>query len=286
MTILLRISAPILTAACILILCPGGAPTSMGGSLPLPPKGQSHWPWLHTQGSSSLASPTPWDDSGTDYYSYEDLSTPDTREMPGSQHPPHQLCDYHRCRHLQPACAELSRETGCLCPGVSGPDVPPESPQLGAVHVTESGASLRWCAPSSTVREYRLTYQADGDPPIVGPIFNSTFRMAVLEGLRPRTSYLVCIMAANRAGASPTDDGSRAHGPCRIIRTLVPQLLYAYVAAGLAAMLGLVVIAALTWHFGLRSRRRQFHGSQDNILDAEVGPDGVANGSYEGKEQL
>ncbi|XP_039337376.1 LRRN4 C-terminal-like protein [Mauremys reevesii] len=286
MTILPEFSAPVLTVACLLILCPEGAPTSMGGSLPLPPKGQSHWPWLRAQESSPLASSTPQHDLGTDYYDYEDLSTPDTPEMPGSQHPPHQPCDYHHCRHLQTACAELSKDTGCLCPGVTGPDVPPEPPQLGAVHVTESGASLHWCAPSSTVWEYRLMYQADGGHTIAGPIFNSTFRMAVLAGLHPSTSYLVCVMAANQAGASPTDDGSRAHGPCRTIRTLAPQLPYAYVAAGLAAMFGLVVVAALTWHFALRSRRRQFHGSQDNILDGEVGPSGVANGFYKGEEQL
>uniref|UniRef100_A0A8C8VI59 LRRN4 C-terminal like n=1 Tax=Pelusios castaneus TaxID=367368 RepID=A0A8C8VI59_9SAUR len=224
----------------------------MGGSLPRPPKGQSHWPWLHPQERSSFASPTPWDDSGMDYYSYEDPSMTDTTEIPGSQHPPHQLCDYHHCRHLQPACTELSRETGCMCPGVTGPDVPPEPPQLGAVHVTEFGATLHWCAPSSTVSEYQLMYQADGGPPTVGPVFNSTFRMGVLGELHPSTSYLVCIMAANQAGTSPTDNGSRAHGPCRNIRTLAPQLPYAYVAAGVAAMLVLVVVIALAWHFGLR----------------------------------
>uniref|UniRef100_A0A8C4W1N3 Fibronectin type-III domain-containing protein n=1 Tax=Gopherus evgoodei TaxID=1825980 RepID=A0A8C4W1N3_9SAUR len=151
----------------------------MGGSLPLPPKGQSHWPWLRAQESSPLASLTPQHNLGTDYYSYEDLSTLDTPKMPSSQHPPHQPCDYHHCRHLQTACAELSKDTGCLCPGVTGPDVPPEPPQLGPVHVTESGATLHWCAPSSTVWEYRLMYQADGGHTIAGPIFNSTFRMAV-----------------------------------------------------------------------------------------------------------
>nr|XP_006118286.1 LRRN4 C-terminal-like protein [Pelodiscus sinensis] len=285
MTILLGLSAPVLTATCLLILCPGAAPTSMGGSLPLPPKGQSHWPWLHAQASSPLVFPTSQDDLETDYYSYEDF-TQDTPKMPGSQSPPDQPCDYHRCRHLQPACAELSRETGCLCPGVTGPGVPPEPPQLGTVHITESGASLHWCAPSSTVREYRVMYQADGEPPIAGPIFNSTFRMAALGGLCPSTSYLVCIIAANQAGASPTDSGSQAHGPCRTIRTLASQQPYAYVAAGLAAMLCLVVVAALIWHFALRVRRRQFHGSRDNILNGEVGPAGVANGSYGGEEQL
>uniref|UniRef100_A0A674J736 LRRN4 C-terminal like n=1 Tax=Terrapene triunguis TaxID=2587831 RepID=A0A674J736_9SAUR len=244
----------------------------MGGSLPLPPKGQSHWPWLHAQESSPLASSTPQHDLGTDYYSYEDFSTPDTPEMPGFQNPSHQPCVYHHCRHLQTACAELSKDTGCLCPGVTGPDVPPEPPQLGAVHVTESGASLHWCAPSSTVWEYRLMYQADGGHTIAGPIFNSTFRMAVLGGLHPSTSYLVCVMAANQAGASPTDDGSRAHGPCRTIRTLAPQLPYAYVAAGLAAMFGLVVVSALTWHFALRSRRRGSPGQMVRVGGCSAGP--------------
>ncbi|XP_074861128.1 LRRN4 C-terminal-like protein [Carettochelys insculpta] len=286
MTILLRLSAPLLAATCLLMMCPGGAATSRGGSLPLPPKGQSHWPWLRAPESSPLVSPTSQDYLETDYESYEDLYTPDTTKLSGSQQPPQRPCDYHRCRHLQPACVELRRETGCLCPGVTGPDVPPEAPLLGTVHITESGASLHWCAPSSTVWEYQLMYQADGEPPVFSPVFNSTFRMAALAGLRPSTSYLVCVTAANQAGTSPTDDGSRAHGPCRIIRTLAPQLPYAYVAAGLAAMLGLVVVAALTWHFALRGRRRQFHGSRDNILDGEVGPAGVTNGSYGSEEQL
>nr|XP_025975282.1 LRRN4 C-terminal-like protein [Dromaius novaehollandiae] len=115
------------------------------------------------------------------------------------------LCDYQRCRHLQPPCAELRSSDGsCLCPGLSGPGVPPEPPELAAVVLTAAGASLRWCAPASVVLEYRVLVGAPGQPPAPGPALPPSFRAAALGGLRPDTPYVLCVVAHNGAGASPT----------------------------------------------------------------------------------
>ncbi|XP_077776322.1 LRRN4 C-terminal-like protein [Podarcis muralis] len=292
----MQIPGLFLVAAWILTLCPQASPTSMGHPLPVPLKENPLFP--HPSGSNAPAeskdrtsSPAPVKPS-LDYpddQHYEDYDYPLTAEpqMPGLPQPPHHLCKYNPCQHLQVPCAELSRASGCLCPGVTGPDVPPEPPRLQTVHTSEVGASMRWCAPSSTVQEYRLHYQLVGGDFLTGPALNNTFRLAAVSGLLPDHEYLFCIVASNRAGSSPTDDGTRQHGPCRLIRTPAHQMPYAYIAAGLAATLILVVISALAWHFCVRNRRKHPHrGSMDNILNAEPGLDGAANSSFRSEEQL
>ncbi|XP_070622847.1 LRRN4 C-terminal-like protein [Erythrolamprus reginae] len=272
----------------LLTLCPRGSPTSMGHPLPESLQGP------HTPDPSVSRTPLSGPEKGSpavsDDYDDYDENYYDTTESPNSvtPGPPTPFCAYDRCKHLQVPCAELSRLSKCLCPGVTGPDVTPDPPRLRAVHVSETRASLHWCAPSSTVHTYHLKYGILGEHYISGPALNSTVRVVVLSDLVPGTEYLLCVMAGNRAGFSPTDDGVREHGPCRRVRTPAHQMTYVYIAVGLACVVILGVVSVLLWRFYLRKPKPVQHGSLDNILEGELssGHAGTANSSFRTEEQL
>uniref|UniRef100_H9GSZ1 Fibronectin type-III domain-containing protein n=1 Tax=Anolis carolinensis TaxID=28377 RepID=H9GSZ1_ANOCA len=219
-----------------------------------------------------------------DDYDYDDDNV-QTERVPSPMPP---RCNYSHCHHLQVPCAELSKASRCLCPGITGPLVAPEAPRLQTVHVSEAGASLHWCAPSSIVEAYQLQYQliGDNDDVHVGPALGSTFRMASISGLLPNREYLFCVVAFNLVGASPTDDGFQERGPCRLVRTPSRQTSYAYVAVGVACTLIVAVVSVLAWYFCHRRRKYSHHGSLHNILDGGLGITGAANSSFQSEEQL
>ncbi|KAJ7307615.1 hypothetical protein JRQ81_009664 [Phrynocephalus forsythii] len=292
----MHIPALFLMAAWILTSCPRGSATSMGHPLPAPlqekkafsPSAGSNWPSVSKEGTSTpthLQTPHGYADDDYYYNDEENLSTPKP-PTPGLPQPLPPLCDYNHCQHLQVPCAELSRSRGCLCPGISGPGVAPEAPRLQAVHASETGASVHWCAPSSTVLEYHLRYRPVDGAFLSGPAVNSSFRLAAVSGLLPGQEYLFCVVASNRAGSSPTGEGVGENGPCRRVRTPARQTLYVYIAAGLASALSLLVVSILVWHFRCRKAKHLHRGSLDNILDAEPGLDGTANTSFRSEEQL
>nr|XP_056709440.1 LRRN4 C-terminal-like protein [Euleptes europaea] len=281
-----------LVAVWILLLCPRGSPTSIGHPLPVPLKDNPLY--LSPSGSNTpevIKDKPSWSapaKSSQEERDYDDdyLFTTDPPEMPRSPQMPPPHCDYHHCHHLQVPCAELRKASGCLCPGITRPDVAPEAPHLQTILVSEAGVSLHWCAPSSPVEEYHVMYHAVGEASESGPALNSTFRLSTISGLLPDKQYVVCVVASNRAGHSPTDDGQQEHGPCRLVHTPPRQMPYVYVAAGLAATLILVVISALVWHFCIRRRKHLLHGSRDNILDGQPGLDGTTNSTFRSEEHL
>ncbi|XP_077180757.1 LRRN4 C-terminal-like protein [Paroedura picta] len=286
----MRFQGLFMVAIWILLLCPQGSPTSFGHPLPVPlqenysPPSGSNTPVV-IKDKPSLSAPTKSSQEDVDYYD-DYLFTVDPLETSRSPQPPSPHCDYHLCRHLQVPCAELQKASGCMCPGITSPGEAPETPHLQTLHVSEAGISLHWCAPPSPVEQYHVTYQAVGEASASSPALNSTFRLATVSGLLPDKQYLVCVVASNRAGRSPTDDGQREHGPCRLVHTPPRQIPYVYVAAGLAGALVLVVISALVWHFCMRRRKHLLHGSRDNILDVEPGLGGTTNSTFRSEEQL
>ncbi|ELK34553.1 Leucine-rich repeat neuronal protein 4 [Myotis davidii] len=165
-------------------------------------------------------------------------------------------CDYHPCQHLQTPCAELQRRLKCQCPGFSQEDAVPDPPKLqGVSEITDTSALVRWCAPNSVVRSYRVRYSAEGRPgnrSAVGDIY-ATARQHPLYGLSPGTTYRVCVQAANRAGLSrPQASGRR--GPCASFTTKPSFLL---IFAGLSAAGGLLLVSTLVLSACLCRRARR-----------------------------
>nr|XP_060614524.1 LRRN4 C-terminal-like protein [Anolis sagrei ordinatus] len=272
--------------------CPrGSSPTSIGHPLPTPLKENHIFPSAPRSNISALneeASPPthlemPQVYPDDDYYYDDNLQTQPVPSIPYVLPP---RCNYSHCHHLQVPCAELSKASRCLCPGITGPLVAPEAPRLQTIHVSEAGASLHWCAPSSTVEAYQLQYQPVGGDMHFGPPLNSTFRMTVVSDLLPSQEYLFCVVAYNLVGSSPTDDGFQERGPCRLVWTPSRQTSYTYVAVGLACTLIVAVISVLAWYFCHRRRKYFHHGSLHNILDGGAGITGAANSSFQSEEQL
>ncbi|XP_042295159.1 LRRN4 C-terminal-like protein [Sceloporus undulatus] len=284
----MSIPAFFLVVSWTLTLWPQGSPTSLGHPLPTPlkenhiflPASGSNIPAMNKGQTSPPAHiKMPQDHSDDDYYDYGSILTEEPKRPDHPQLLPPR-CNYNHCHHLQVPCMELSKVSQCMCPGITDPTVAPEPPRLQTIHVSEAGASVHWCAPSSTVQEYRLWYRPVNGPFISGPALNSTFRLAAVSDLLPGQEYLFCVVAYNQAGSSPTDNGFQERGPCRLVWTPSHQISYAYIAVGLACTLIVVVISILVWYFCYHKKKRVYHGSLHNILDGEPGLSGVANTSF------
>ncbi|KAG8517833.1 Leucine-rich repeat neuronal protein 4, partial [Galemys pyrenaicus] len=153
-------------------------------------------------------------------------------------------CDYHPCKHLQTPCAVLQRRFRCLCPGLSGEDTLPDPPKLqGVSETTDTSALISWCAPNSVVHGYQIHYSPEGrlgNQSVVEDIY-ATARQHPLYGLQPGTTYLVCVLAANRAGLSP----SGAEGWSRACATFTTKPSFVLIFAGLCAASGLLLVSTL-----------------------------------------
>ncbi|KAG8146865.1 hypothetical protein E2320_013946, partial [Naja naja] len=269
----------------LLMLCPWGSPTSMGHPLPKPLQGPytphpsvNHTPLSGPEKGSPAASDN-YDDYYEDYYDNVQTTEPPRSISPGTLTP---FCAYDRCKHLQVPCMELSRLSKCLCPGVTGPDVTPDAPVCERSRQRDP-SQLALVRPLVHGPPYRLP----GEDFISGPPLNSTVRVTVLSDLVPGTEYILCVVAANQAGSSPTDDGVREHGPCRHVRTPAHQMTYVYIAVGLASVVILGVVSVLLWRFYIWKAKPIQHGSLDNILDGELssGHAGATNSSFRTEEQ-
>lgn len=104
-------------------------------------------------------------------------------------------CDYKPCLDDQPSCYELSATTGCLCPGFTLNDVPPEAPSLEGVAWNGSEVVVKWCEPLSDVSEYVVT---------VGGQDRHRFGRERRSGGIGQVDNVVqvCVSAVNEAGES------------------------------------------------------------------------------------
>ncbi|KAM5138051.1 LRRN4 C-terminal-like protein [Mantella aurantiaca] len=212
-----------------------------------------------------------------DYYGDEDETT-----VPPLQPVPVKPCPYDRCEHLSPTCEEIQSNTGgnCLCPGIDGPKIKPDPPNLRQVLSGDGEVTVNWCSPSSSVLSYRVLYQGPESQVEKGPVLNASYRSYSIINLLPATQYTVCVVAINNAGESPAEineaeehrEGSMT-GPCRILHTTASKSSHLYIGIGLG--LGAMVVVMIVLGILLCNRKKR-----NNRMDVEAKEMGIPNHSY------
>ncbi|XP_052010902.1 leucine-rich repeat neuronal protein 4-like [Xyrauchen texanus] len=143
-----------------------------------------------------------------------------------------QLCDYNPCVAQTSPCIEIATHTGCLCPGLTGPEVRPGAPKLREVKLDHSGEVIvHWCAPLSNVTHYKVTLKGrQGQEWVYGEFLRNG---AVPE---LKVGEAVCVAAVNQAGVS--EEECAPYEP--------PQPDQATMSAGIiAGCIGFLVLVSL-----------------------------------------
>ncbi|XP_020321770.1 leucine-rich repeat neuronal protein 4 [Oncorhynchus kisutch] len=155
-----------------------------------------------------------------------------------------QSCDYNPCRELQTPCAQLAASSGCLCPGVSGPHVAPEPPDLKRLSMEGPGVVVQWCAPLSVVTHYEVVV-GTLEPLVFGEDKRSGVVGKVGQGVE------VCVVAVNDAGVS-----ERQRRSCTMYQPPGDSslALKAGLIGGALGLLLLLSLAVLLWRY--RARRK------------------------------
>ncbi|KAM8945445.1 leucine-rich repeat neuronal protein 4 [Pelodytes ibericus] len=151
-------------------------------------------------------------------------------------------CDYDPCRHLQTPCLELQEVGPCLCPGLSSDIIVPDPPRLRDVsQITDTSAQIHWCAPNSVVEKYQLVYYSVGsnNQTVVDSIYD-TARQYTIYDLLPDTTYHICAVSNNKAGASDAENSNRSREPCTRFKT---KPSYIIILAALSALSALCLLA-------------------------------------------
>lgn len=156
-----------------------------------------------------------------------------------------QLCQYNPCLENQEPCFQLSVKTGCLCPGLSGADVPPHAPRIQGLLPVSDGVhtgkvEIQWCAPSSVVSRYRVVVEGkEGD----ALEFRDALRRGLLGPLEVGTK--VCVEAVNNAGHSaPSEFSCKRYDPPE---SSDHKLLAGVIGGGVALILLLIIAAVILW---------------------------------------
>lgn len=158
------------------------------------------------------------------------------------QEPP-QLCPDNPCLEDQPPCNDLSKKTGCLCPGVSGSSKPPLAPRIHDLLQVKEGpdsgkVAVQWCAPPSDVFRYRVTIEGNESP----LEFKDTKRRGLVGYLEVGTK--VCVEAVNNAGhSSPSEFSCKRYEPS----TTFDHSLMVGVLAGAVILLLLIIIGTVVF---------------------------------------
>lgn len=181
-----------------------------------------------------------------------------------------QLCQYNPCLENQEPCAHLSTKTGCLCPGVSGDDKPPQPPRIQGLRLISEGddrgkIEVQWCAPSSAVSGYRLVIEgSEGD----ALEFGDVLRRGLVGPLEVGTK--VCVEAVNKAGRSAPSMFS-----CK--RYDLPESsehnLFAGVVGGGVALLLLIIAAVILWKYRICQKAKR--GSTDGLGNPSYSREGT-----------
>ncbi|XP_058506037.1 leucine-rich repeat neuronal protein 4 [Solea solea] len=199
---------------------------------------------------------------------YSDENNPPTEVVSSERipdvHRETQLCQYNPCLENQEPCEQLLAQTGCLCPGVSGPDLPPQPPLIQTLLPISEGENkghieVQWCAPSSVVSGYRLV--VEGREALK---FGNTQRRGLVGSLDVGTK--VCVEAVNSAGYSPSSEFScqRYDPPNSSDHNVLAWLI----GGGVALLLVIIITAVIMWKCKICLK-----GKRDST-------DGLGNPSY------
>ncbi|XP_041653770.1 LRRN4 C-terminal-like protein [Cheilinus undulatus] len=188
------------------------------------------------------------------------------------QQGPLQPCKYDSCSENQEPCASLLEKYGCLCPGVSREDRPPQPPRIMALNPISTGADrgkieVKWCAPSSVVSEYKVVIEgSEGEP----EKFKDISRRGVISSVEVGTR--VCVQAVNKAGSSGESEFS-----CMRFNhheSSDQKLFAGVIVGGVALLLILIIAAVIIWKYKMHKKAKG-----DST-------DGLGNPSYSTQETL
>lgn len=166
-----------------------------------------------------------------------------------------QLCQYNPCLENQEPCAQISANTGCLCPGISGADVRPHAPRIQVLQPVSEGedrgkVEVQWCAPSSVVSTYRVVIQGGEGGALE---FQAVSRRGLVGSLEAGTK--VCVEAVNKAGHSiPSDFSCMRYDPPE---SSDHELLGAVIGGGVALLLLLIIVSVIFWKYQLCQRTKR-----------------------------
>lgn len=184
------------------------------------------------------------DDYGDDYRD-EDKPTTDIVSAKRITVVHTQPCKYNPCLENQEPCNKLAQQTGCLCPGFSGADVPPLPPRLQTLLPVSHGENrgkieVKWCAPPSFVSHYRVTMEGNNGDALQ---FKSALRQGFIGSLEVGTR--VCVEAVNGAGNSAFSEVScqRYDPPNSSEHNLLGWIL----GGGVVLLLLIVVTSVILW---------------------------------------
>lgn len=205
-------------------------------------------------------------DIENEYENYgEDLSSPPEEVFPArttvlrkSRH----FCKYDSCLENQEPCIQIASRTGCLCPGVSGPDLAPHAPRLREFLTVAEGEhtgsiEVHWCAPSSVVSKYKVVVEKSDKPALE---FSHTSRRGLVGSLEPGDK--VCVLAVNNAGSSsPSEHSCSRYEHHSDISD--SKLLIGLIGGGITLLVLIIVVSVILVKF--KACKRMKNGTGDGL---------------------
>lgn len=165
-----------------------------------------------------------------------------------------QLCRYDPCSETQEPCPDVALKTGCLCPGISGANVPPHAPRIHVLQPVREGehmgkVEVKWCAPSSVVSVYRVVIHGQEEDT---QEYQAGSRRGFVQSLEAGTQ--VCVEAVNKAGHSiPSDFSCKRYDPPESSES---HMLAAVIGGGVALLVLVIVVAVILWKFKICQKRK------------------------------
>lgn len=213
-------------------------------------------------------------DVDDDYNDYDEKDNPHivkASERPSLVHQAPQFCQYNPCKEDQEPCSVLSKNTGCICPGSSGPNEPPHPPRIQELLPVSHGGDkgkveVKWCAPLSVVSSYKVMVQGREGQALE---FKDTLRRGVIGSLEAGTK--VCVEAMNSAGHSTeTEFSCMRYDPPKSSNY---TLMLGVIGGGVALLLLLIIGAVVSWKYQLC--RKPKRDSSDGLGNPSYSTEGT-----------